>query len=139
MLAVVLAHTASYSFPAAAATFSENEARLVEKIKAGIASLGTGSEARVKLKMRDGRKLEGYVSEANEESFVVINAKTGVATSVAYPQVRQVKGNNFSTGAKIGIGIAIAVGVAVIIAFATRGSRDNSGQIRCGSIIAPCP
>src|SRR5438477_7822422 len=86
-----------------ARTPTEKEARSVEKVKAGIAKLGTGKDALVKVKLRDGTKLEGYVREANENCFVVVDRKTGTATTVPYPQVKQVKGNNLSSGAKIAI------------------------------------
>src|SRR4029453_11307954 len=38
----------------------EKEAQWTEKVKAGIAQLGVGKEARVKVKLRDGEKLSGY-------------------------------------------------------------------------------
>jgi hypothetical protein len=59
--------------------------------------------------------LEGYISAADGEGFIVTNLKTGTATQVAYPQVKSVKGNNLSTGAKIAIGAGIAAAVIFII------------------------
>src|SRR5205807_8424139 len=75
-----------------ARTPTEKDARFVEKVKAGIAKLGTGKDALVKVKLRDGTKLSGYIREANDNSFVVV-AKTGEVTKVPYPQVKQAKGN----------------------------------------------
>jgi hypothetical protein len=86
----------------------EKQARFAEKIKANLLKLGTGESTRVKVKLRDQTKLEGYISDAGAESFTVTNRKTGMATTVAYPQVKSVQGNNLSTGAKIGIGVGIA-------------------------------
>ena len=100
---------------AKARTTTEKEMRFAEKVKAGVGKLGTGKEALVKVKLRDGTKLNGYLLEANENSFVVVDSKTGEATSVTYPQVKQVKGNNLSTGAKIAISIGIAVGLIVLL------------------------
>ena len=94
---------------------AEKEARFAEKVKAGIAKLGTGKDALVKVKLRDGAKLDGYVSEASESSFVVVDSKTGTATTIPYPQVKQVKGNNLSTGAKIAIFIGITVGLIILL------------------------
>ena len=59
--------------------------------------------------------IKDYISEVGEDSFVVVDAKTGTATTVAYSQVKQVKGNNLSTGAKIAIGVAIIAGVLALI------------------------
>src|ERR1051326_4663608 len=85
----------------------EREARFAERVKKEIAKLGTGPGARVEVKLRDGRKLKGYVSEAGEDKFVLVDVRTGVATTLAYPQVIQAKGNNLSTGVKIAIVVSI--------------------------------
>ncbi len=100
--------------PAFAKSSAEKESRRVEKVRAQLAKLGTGKDAVVRLELRDKTRLEGYVSEAGAESFVITN-KAGVATTVPYPQVIKAKGNNLSTGAKIGIGIGIGVGVFLLI------------------------
>jgi preprotein translocase subunit SecF len=103
--------------PVAAVTLTkaEKEAHFAEKVKAGITQLGTGTEARVEVKLRDKTKLKGYIGEASAEQFTVVDAKTGTATIVAYPQVQQVKGNNLSKGAKIAIGIGVIL-LPIIIA-----------------------
>jgi hypothetical protein len=93
----------------------EKQARFVEKVKTNVLKLGTGETARVKVTLRDKKKLEGYVSFAGEESFTVTDVKTGAATTIAYPQVKSVKGNNLSTGAKIAIGAGIAAAVIFLI------------------------
>jgi hypothetical protein len=98
-----------------AATEAEKQARHAEKVKASILKLGTGEAALVKVKLRDKTKLSGYISAAGEESFTITDAKTGVSTSVAYPQVKTAKGNNLSTGAKIAIGAGIAAAVILLI------------------------
>lgn len=93
----------------------EKQARFAEKVKASVMKLGTGEAARVKVKLRDQTKLEGYISTADGEGFTVTNPKTGMATAVAYSQVKSVKGNNLSTGAKIAIGVGIAAAVILLI------------------------
>jgi len=103
--------------PARAATpksKAEKEAAFVAKLKEGMAKLGTGTEARVEVKLKDKTKLKGYVSAVGDEGFSVVDAKTGVATHVAYPQVQKVKGHNLSTGAKVAIGLGALVAVLVI-------------------------
>ena len=100
---------------ASAGNSAEKEARFAQKVKQEIAKLGTGPDARVDLKLRDKTKLKGYITEVGDESFSVVDDKTGSATTVIYPQVKQVKGNNLSSGAKIAIAIGIIVAVAVII------------------------
>lgn len=102
---------------ASATSKEEKQAQLVEKVRAGILKLGVGPDARVALKLRDRAKLAGFISSASDDSFVVTNLKTGDATTVAYHDVTQVKGNKLSTGASIAIGIAIGVGVTLLVLF----------------------
>ena len=99
-----------------AGTKAEKDARRGEKVRAQLAKLGTGPDARVRLELRDKTRLEGFVSEAGAESFVV-TAADGGATTVAYPQVRKAQGNNLSTGAKIAIGAGIGAGVTLLILY----------------------
>jgi hypothetical protein len=103
----------------------EKQARFAEKVKADVLKLGSGESTRVKVKLRDQGKLEGYISDAGAETFTVTNRKTGVATTVAYPQVKSVQGNNLSTGAKIAIGVGIAASIIFIILWFTNGPGSD--------------
>jgi hypothetical protein len=40
-------------------------------------------------------------------SFVIVDEKTNATSTVAYPQVKQVKGNNLSTAAEIALGVGV--------------------------------
>lgn len=94
----------------------ESRARLVEKVRAAVARLGTGTQAHVEVKLLDKSKVKGYISEAGENHFVVVDAGTGVATTVPYPQVAQVKGHNLSTGAKVAITVGLFVFLLIMLA-----------------------
>ena len=103
----------------------EKHARFADKIKANVLKLGSGESARVKVKLRNQPKLEGYISVAGEETFTVTNPKTGAATTVAYTQVKSIQGNNLSTGAKIAIGVGIAATIIFIILWFTTGPGSD--------------
>ena len=122
MLIVLLLNVMGVNF-AYAGSKEEKEARFAEKVKDGIAKLGIGTEARVELKLRNKTKLKGYVSELNADSFTVID-ENGTATEVAYPNVKQVKGNNLSKGAIATIAIGVAVAILVISLIAL-GQQNN--------------
>jgi hypothetical protein len=93
-----------------------SDARQIEKVKENIHRLGTGPAARLDVKLQDNRKLKGYIKEAGEDNFVVVDEKTGSTSTVDYSQVKQIKGRNHLTATKIGINIAkgvlIVAGVA---------------------------
>jgi hypothetical protein len=111
--------------PALAGTKAEKEAKRAEKVRTQLAKLGTGTDARVKLELRDKTKLEGYVSEAGADSFAVTDA-AGKTTAVQYGDVKKARGNNLSTGAKIAIGIGIGVGVTLLVLYLVYLSNENS-------------
>jgi len=110
--------------PAFAGTKAEKEARRAEKVRTQLAKLGTGSDARIRLELRDKTKLEGFVSEAGAETFAVTDA-SGKTTTVGYGQVRKAQGNNLSTGAKIAIGVGIGVGVTLLILYLVYLSNES--------------
>lgn len=98
-----------------AETKGEKEAKFAEKVKANIIKLGKGKDARIEVKLRDKTKLKGYVSEINENSFVVVNDKTGNVNEVPYSNAKQVKGNNLSSNIKIVLAaVAIVLGILII-------------------------
>jgi hypothetical protein len=109
--------------PAHAESKEEKEARFIEKIKEGISRLGTGTDARVEVKLQDKRKLKGYIRETREDGFVVVDAKTGVATTVAYPQVKGVKGRNNAIGSETVITIAVVSAIILIGILAGRAAK----------------
>jgi preprotein translocase subunit SecF len=100
---------------------AEKEIRFAAKVKEGISKLGTGEEARIEVKLRDKTKLKGYVSEAGEDSFVVVDEKTNATSKVSYSQVKQVKGNNLSTAAEIALGVGlILLPIAIVLYFVSQ-------------------
>ena len=110
LLAVLLLQTAFVH-----QTFAETkEERFAGKVKTEITKIGIGQDAKVKLKLRDGAKIKGFISEIGDNQFSVTNTETGQVTQVAYPNVKQVKGNNLSTGIKIAIGVAVLIVVVLI-------------------------
>ena len=140
ILSVLLLHTFSYASLASEPSKDEvKKAMLASQVKAAVASLGTGKSAMVRVVLDDKTKYHGHITEISGDYFVVADAKTGAAAPIAYSEVKGIKGDNLSTGAKIGIGVAIAA--AVIVVFAVVAGRDNnqspSGQIIC--VTSPCP
>jgi sulfate adenylyltransferase subunit 1 (EFTu-like GTPase family) len=116
LILVALLIQAPLVTPVTAKTKEEKTQQHAVKVRNMIAKLGTGESARVEVKLRDKTKLKGYIREAGAGSFVIVDSKTGAATAVAYPQVKQAKGNNLSTGAKIAIGLGLAAAVIIFLA-----------------------
>jgi len=120
-IAVLLTLPVAQTQTLAASLGPEKESSLSERVKAGVARLGVGPEAKVKVKLKDKTKLSGYVSEVGDDYFVVTDPQTGRASTVAYPDVTQVQGNNLTTKVKIIIAASVIAGV-IIVLYIVRGA-----------------
>lgn len=116
MLSVLLANLAAS--PVYSYSQDTDDARRIEKFKENVRKLGTGPEARIEVKLEDGRKVKGYIREATHDSFVVVEDKTGLVGTIAYSQVSHLKGKNGLTAAKVGINVAKGVGIVAGVAAA---------------------
>ena len=117
MSLLVLVGNLAVSPLAFASNKSEKEAKFAEKVKTEIAKLGVGKDSKIKVKLKDGTKLKGYVSEITNNGFSVTNEKNGAINTVSYSNAKQVKGNNLSSGTVILIGVvAFVIIIAVIFA-----------------------
>jgi small nuclear ribonucleoprotein (snRNP)-like protein len=93
---------------------TSKEAKLIEKVRTNIVKLGTGPNAKVELKLKDGSKLKGYVKEADENKFVVVDS-LGAETTVPYPNAKQVKGNNLNKRVFFVIGFVAFLVIVLLI------------------------
>jgi Flp pilus assembly protein TadB len=112
-LSVLLLHAVNATPVLAFAQASQRERR-VEKVKANVAKRA-GKKSRVTVKLQDGSKLKGSITQAGEDSFTLTDSKTGQTSTLAYQDVTEVKGQGLSLTAKILIVAGIALVVLVIV------------------------
>lgn len=100
---------------------ANNNTADADKIRANVTKRGTGEKSRVNVKMRNGTKMKGFISQAGEDSFTLTDSKTKQTSTLAYTDVARVKKQGMSTGAKILIAVGVGVAVtAVVLAVAVR-------------------
>ena len=88
----------------------------IERVKAKVAKLGTGEQARVEVTLKDGKRPKGYIYQAGQDEFVITENKTQTNITVAYGEVAEVlrnKGHAKSTA--IVLGVTAGVGVIVVL------------------------
>ena len=108
---------------ALAADKLSKEPKQAANVKAAIAKLGKGPDARIKVKLRDGTKLKGYVSEISENGFTITSDEIGTSTLISYSKAKQVRGKNNLTGEVIFIGVLFLV-IVLVVAI----GLDDSGK-----------
>lgn len=109
-LIVSMFGTASFALAQNGQTKQEKQ---TQKVKEKIKKLGLGERVRVGVKLHNETTYKGYVSQANESDFIVVDG-SGDPHTINYSEVKSVGGKNLSTGAKIAIGIGIGVGATVL-------------------------
>ena len=77
----------------------------------------------VTVKLNDGTKIKGHVTEITDNYFVVADRKTSQSTSINYSNVKDVS-EGMGTRTKIGIVFAGAVLAVVGICAVTHGCRE---------------
>jgi len=102
---------------------TEKDAKFAEKVEANIAQLDIGKDAKVEIKLKDGKKLNGYLSEVKESSFVLTSDDNGMSEESQYAQVKQVKGKNSKRGKRIRRSIFV-IGAIVLYGYYLSRSSD---------------
>lgn len=113
ILCCLLLITANSSF-ISAQTNTENKDSSIAKVKAKVVKRSTAKNTYIKVKMLDGKKASGDVTQAGEDSFTLTDSKTKQSISIAYRDVAQVKGKGLSTTSIIAIG-ALAGAAAIVL------------------------
>jgi hypothetical protein len=94
---------------------TEPSSQSAEANRHAVARLGIGQQARTEIKLRDNRKVKGYVSDTGPDSFTVIDHKTGAPQTIAYADVATVKQPHGGLKLRTWIIIAGAAAAAVIV------------------------
>jgi hypothetical protein len=108
-----------------------NDARATEKIRAKVQSIGVGGNVRVEVKLKDGTKFRGHITDAQQDSFSLVDSMNGLSKTLAYADTSSVKkaGSGISTKTWIILG-ATAVGAIVTWIVVKPAFCDGGAQTR---------
>jgi len=129
MLSGLLLLTA-FGFQGAGAQ-SLRDQQATEKLRTRVLKMGVGTNARVEVKLRDNTQLNGYISDAGQDSFSVVEKQTGSSKTVSYADTLSVKkaGSGMSGKTWMILGAAV-VGAAVTWAIVKPVVCDGGAQSR---------
>jgi hypothetical protein len=110
---------------------SAGDSQAVEKIRTKVQKIGVGGNARVEVKLRDNTQLKGFISDSGQDSFTVVDSKTGSTRTVSYADTSAVKkaGSGLSTKSWIVLGAAV-VGAAITWVIVKPALCDGGAQTR---------
>ncbi|HUQ31102.1 MAG TPA: hypothetical protein VM095_03235 [Pyrinomonadaceae bacterium] len=94
------------------------DAQTVEKIRLKVAKIGLGDKAKITVRMKDGRKVKGFVTQAGASDFTVRDRKTGEPTLILYGDVNKVednRGHSTLRNVLIGVGVGAGAFLAVLL------------------------
>ena len=108
-----------------------NDAQATEKIRTKVQKIGVGGNARVEVKLRDNTQMKGYISDADQDSFTVVDSMSGSHNKLAYTDTSSVKkaGGGISSKTWIILGAA-AVGAIVTWVIVKPALCDGGAQTR---------
>ena len=84
------------------------------KVKAEVVKRLNKKEAHVKVRLRNGNEVKGYITQNSDNGFTLSDEKTKTGTDIAYADVQRVEGRGMSKTKKIAI--ATGIGVAIFAA-----------------------
>lgn len=113
VLAVLLINLISYA--QAGVGVKPNDDKAADKIFSTVFKLGVDASRLVKVILRDGTELKGYIREINNDDFVLVGDGTGTANKLTYRQVKQVKPYQ-SRGRKVGSALGYVLFFGIITA-----------------------
>jgi hypothetical protein len=108
-----------------------SDTKAIEKTRTKVQKIGVGGNARVEVKLRDNTQLKGFISDASQDSFTVVDTKTGSSRTVSYADTSAVNkaGGGLSMKSLIIIGAAVA-GAAVTWVIVKPALCDGGAQTR---------
>jgi carotenoid cleavage dioxygenase-like enzyme len=104
---------------------SQNSEQVVRQ---AIKEIGEGYRSRVRVTLKNGTQLEGYLSTVAEDYFAVTSEKTGKTSRVAYSEVTKVVKQAPRRSVNLGPVIAVLAAAAIIVfAFVVYAISDRKG------------
>ena len=127
VLAVLLINLISYA--QARVDEKPNDDKAADKIFSTVFRLGVDGSRLVKVILRDGTELTGYIRDINDDDFVLVGDGSGTVNKLTYRQVKQVKPYQ-SRGKKVGsvLGYVLFFGVIAAMFYGYM-QNESCGQV----------
>jgi hypothetical protein len=86
-----------------------------DEARAAIRQIGTGKDARVQIRLTNGRIVKGHVLVAGNDTFDVFDQKSDQAITIAYSDISEIQRVQMSKAKKFWVGIAVTLGSLFLV------------------------
>jgi hypothetical protein len=110
---------------------AEKEAVRVAQLKAAMNSVGLGDTSPAELKLKNGGKVVGYISEMKEDSIVFAETALARTTNISYAEITSVKPYSPKPKRKVPwamIATVAITAVTLVIAIKVCNAREKRGE-----------
>jgi hypothetical protein len=112
-LAIIIA-ALTFNLVCPSSALAQKKGLSAAEAKAEIAKLGTGPKAVVRITLKDDKKVQGWLSFADQDHFTLTDEKSGALSDIKYSDVARVKSLKPSQGALVagvvgGLVLAVAI------------------------------
>jgi sRNA-binding regulator protein Hfq len=101
----------------------QSAVELDRRIKARVNDLGAGAKVTVFLK--DGKKIQGSISQILDDSFDITVKKETQSTIISYRDVQRIKKRGLTSGAKVALGVVVGAAAIVTVLVVIISSSDG--------------
>ena len=113
---------------------AEKEAARVTQLKAAMNSVGLGDTSPAELKLKNGGKLVGYISEMKDGSIVFAETALGRTTNISYAEIKSIKAYQSPGPSNKGVNlilVAVVVGTTVLAILAYKHCKklEREGKV----------
>jgi hypothetical protein len=116
LLSCIVCLTMQVEFVAAQAN-TAREGKSIERVKKSLTESAAHPGARVEARLKDRRRVTGYLGEMRDDEFILNETPSGAALVIAYQDVATITNKNHSTFSKAGIA-ALVGGTALLMVVA---------------------
>jgi hypothetical protein len=117
-------------FPHASVAQAATDTR-ADRARETAAKIGTDGKSKVEVKLRDGRRLKGYLETISDDSVTLIQDGSKAPATISFSEIDELKRHRggLGTGAIIGI-VAAGTGAAILLGLLLKRCRNELG---CGA------
>jgi sRNA-binding regulator protein Hfq len=97
------------------ASDNPNQSQDAEQVKSAVAQIGTDPDVHVKVTLRNGTKVKGYISSIGADSFSVTREGTAKTTTISYTDVVKIEKSKATLPGRDSVFWRVLAGIGLVV------------------------